>query len=87
MRRLNYRLGASYQTSYLYLKNTQLSDYFVSAGLGIPVGIGRLSSMVNVSAQYGVMGSANADLIKQNYWRINFGFTFCDRWFQKFRYD
>lgn len=87
VRRLNYRLGVSYQTSYLYLKNTQLSDYFVSAGLGIPVGIGRLSSMVNVSAQYGVMGSANADLIKQNYWRINFGFTFCDRWFQKFRYD
>ncbi len=86
-RRINYRLGFSYQTGYLYVKNSLVSDYFVSAGLGIPVGIGRLSSMVNVSAQYGVMGSTNPELIKQNYWRINFGFTFCDRWFQKFRYD
>jgi hypothetical protein len=86
-KRVNYRLGVSYQTGYLYLKNSLLTDYFVSAGVGLPVGIGRLSSMVNVSAQYGIMSTGIGTLISQNYWRINFGFTFCDRWFQKFRYD
>lgn len=86
-RKLNYRLGASYQTGYIYLKNTQISDYSISAGVGFPVGIGRLSSMVNISGQFGTVGFASPDLIKQNYWRVNFGFTFCDRWFQKFRYD
>jgi hypothetical protein len=86
-RRLNYRFGASYQTGYISIRNTVLSNAFVSAGVGIPVGIGRISSMVNVGAQYGQMGTTANNLVKENYWRINFGFTFCDRWFQKYRYD
>jgi hypothetical protein len=59
----------------------------VTAGVGLPVGIGQASSMVNVAVQYGQMGSLSNNLVKENYWRINFGFTFSDRWFQKFRYD
>ena len=86
-RKLNYRLGASYETGHIKIGNVNISDYYVSAGLGLPVGIGRLSSMVNVSAQYGRMGTTQNDLLRENYWRIHFGFTFCDRWFQKFRYD
>lgn len=86
-RKLNYRFGVNYQTGYISVKNTVVSSYAVSAGVGFPVGIGRLSSMVNVSAQYGQMGSTGNNLIKENYWKINFGFTFSDRWFQKFRYD
>jgi hypothetical protein len=87
LRRVNYRFGFSYQTGYIKIQNAVVSDYFISAGIGLPVGIGRLSSMVNVSAQYGQMGSPNPALLKQNYYRINFGFTFCDKWFQKYRYD
>jgi hypothetical protein len=86
-RKLHYRLGFSYQTGYINLSNTLISGYFVSAGLGLPVGVGRLSSMVNVSAQYGKTGTTANGLLSENYWRVNFGFTFCDRWFQKFRYD
>jgi hypothetical protein len=86
-RKLNYRVGASYETGYIKIGNTTISDYYVSAGIGLPVGIGRLSSMVNVSAQYGRVGTTNNNLLRENYWRIHFGFTFCDRWFQKFRYD
>lgn len=87
MRKVNYRFGASYQTGYISVNNTTLSNFYVSAGVGLPVGIGRLSSMVNISAQYGQMGTTANSLIKENYWRIHFGFTFSDRWFQKFRYD
>lgn len=86
-KRINYRLGVSYQTGFIQLQNTLISDYSVTAGLGLPVGIGRLSSMVNLSVQYGQMGTASNNLIKENYLRFNFGFTFCDRWFQKFKYD
>jgi hypothetical protein len=87
LRKVNYRLGLSYQTGYIHVKNSYISDYSVSLGVGLPVGIGRLSSMVNVSAQYGRMGATDPTLISHNYFRVNFGFTFCDRWFQKFRYD
>lgn len=86
-KRINYRLGASYETGYINLKGNDMRTYMVSAGLGLPVGIGRLSSMVNVSLQYGQMGTLDNNLTRENFWRVNFGFTFCDRWFQKFRYD
>lgn len=86
-RQVNYRFGLSYNTGYIDLKNTRINNYAISAGVGLPVGIGRLSSMVNISAQYGQTGSVNNDLLKENYWRVSFGFTFSDRWFQKFRYD
>ncbi|PBQ32701.1 hypothetical protein CNR22_13265 [Sphingobacteriaceae bacterium] len=86
-RKVNYRIGASYQTGYLSIEDNLISDYSVSLGIGLPVGINRISSMVNVSAQYGFMGSSDPSILKQNYWRVNFGFTFCDRWFQKYRED
>ena len=87
-RRITYRLGANYNTGFIQLNNNALvTSYAVTAGLGLPVGLGRLSSMVNISAQYGKMGPADNSSTKENYLRINFGFTFCDRWFQKFKYD
>lgn len=87
LKRINYRLGVSYQSGYINLKNTLISNYAVTAGLGFPVGIGRLSSMVNLSVQYGQMGTSTNNLTRENYIRFNFGFTFSDRWFQKIRYD
>ena len=86
-KKVNYRIGCSYQTGYINIRNTVVSDKYVSLGVGIPVGIGRLSSMVNISGQLGQMGTTANNLLKQNYFRVNFGFTFSDRWFQKFRYD
>lgn len=87
LRKINYRFGLNYNTGFIELKNTLISSYGISAGVGLPVGIGQLSSMVNVGVQYGQTGSLNNNLVKDNYWRISFGFTFSDRWFQKFRYD
>lgn len=81
---INYRVGVSYQTGYISINNVLVSDYALSAGLGLPVGIGRRSSMVHVGVQVGQMGGQGEGLIRQNYLRFNFGFTFCDRWFQKY---
>ena len=83
-KRINYRCGFSYQSGYINVQNSTIPVYAASLGLGIPVGIGRVSSMVNICAQYGQTGGK---LLKENFWRINLGFTFSDRWFQKFRYD
>jgi hypothetical protein len=91
-RRMQYRFGATYNTGYINLSNTSnktvlVSNYAVSAGLGIPVGIDRRSSMVNVALQYGRLGPADKNYLMENYFRVYFGFTFNDRWFRKFRYD
>lgn len=87
LKRINYRAGVSYHSGYLNINNSTIGTYAVSFGIGVPVGTGRMSSMVNISAQYGQTGFGNNSLIKENFWRIYFGFTFSDRWFQKFRYD
>ena len=87
-RKVNYRLGANYQSGFIQLVSGELvSSYAVSAGIGLPVGIGRLNSMVNISGQYGQTGPMTGVGTKENFWRVTFGFNFSDRWFQKFRYD
>jgi hypothetical protein len=86
-RRMNYRFGVNYNTGFIKLENTPISSYAITAGVGLPVGISQLTSMVNVSVAYGQVGTLNNNLIKDNFWRVSFGFTFSDRWFQKVRYD
>jgi hypothetical protein len=89
VKRIQYRVGVSYSDGYLDLKNTPISNYFVSAGLGLPVGIGRFDdiAVVNISLQYGKMGTLNNNLLQEDYTRIVLGFTFNKRWFIKFKYD
>lgn len=89
IRRIQYRLGVSYSDGYLDLKNTAISNYFVSAGLGLPVGIGRFDdiAVINISAQYGKMGTVTNNLLQEDYVRLVLGFTFNKRWFIKYKYD
>lgn len=89
IKRVQYRLGVSYSDGYLDLKNTSISNYFVSAGLGLPVGIGRFDdiAVVNISAQYGRMGTISNSLLQEEYVRLVLGFTFNKRWFIKYKYD
>lgn len=90
--RTQYRVGAFYNTGYLDIKNTLITTYGVTAGLSLPVGIRTGTGLVNLGVQYGQNGSQSNNLMKENFWRINFGFTFNstyfdDLWFRKFRYD
>jgi hypothetical protein len=87
IRRMQYRIGATYSNGFLDLKNTPINNYAVTVGLGLPVGIYRQFSVVNLSAQFGQTGSVNNGLIREKYIRIVVGFTFNDVWFKKFRYD
>jgi hypothetical protein len=87
IKRIQYRIGASYSNGYLELKNTRIDNYSVTVGLGLPVGLFRSWSMVHVSAQFGKMGSVSNQLVQERYARIIVGFTFNDRWFIKYKYD
>ncbi len=88
-KRVHYRFGATYNNGFLDIKNTPITNYAITAGLGLPVGIGRFDDLavVNISAQYGKTGSLSNNLIKEDYWRIILGFTFNKRWFIKYKYD
>jgi len=86
-KRTYYRVGGRYNTGYLFLKGNQISEYAVSAGLGLPVGRYKWATYINVSAEYGVGGTTNNQLVKETFLRFVVGFTFNDRWFIKPKYD
>lgn len=87
LKRIQYRIGGFYSTGALELKNTQINNYAITFGFGLPVGINRQFSVVNISAQLGELGSINNNLIRERYAKIIIGFTFNDKWFNKLRYD
>lgn len=87
LKRVQYRIGFSYNSGSIELKNTPVTNMAITAGLGLPVGLFRSFAMVNISAQFGQMGTTTNSLIQEKYCRLIIGFTFNDKWFNKFRYD
>ena len=86
-KRTMYRLGARYNTGYLFLNGNHIGEYAVSAGLGLPVGRYRLLTIVNLSAEYGTAGTLQNNLVQEKFIRFVAGFTFNDKWFVKPKYD
>ena len=84
-KRIRYRLGASYATSYIKINGVDGPDEIsVSAGFGIPIAnIFNNRSLLNVSAQW-IRQDART-FIKENTFRINVGLTFNERWFAKWK--
>ncbi len=89
MKRVQYRLGVGYTNGYLDLKNTPVTNLYVTAGLGLPVGLGRATdrAVVNITAQFGKLGTTSNNLLQEQYARIILGFTFNNRWFIRPKYD
>jgi hypothetical protein len=91
-KRTQYRAGAFYNSGFLDINKTLITTYGVSAGLSLPIGIRSGTGLMNIGVQYGVTGTHNNNLIKENFIHVNFGFTFNstyleDLWFRKFKYD
>ena len=95
IKRIHYRIGGSFSNGYLDLKNTRINHYFVSLGLGLPVGAAKYDArgrcdeigVVNLSVQFGQNGTTTNQLLKEEFIKFNLGFTFNKRWFIKYKYD
>lgn len=87
LKRVHYRLGASYATNYLKINGIDgPKEYSVSAGFGIPI-VNNYNnrSLLNISAQW-VRQDSKA-FITENSFRINVGLTFNERWFAKWKME
>ncbi len=83
--RIHYRIGASYVTPYVNIAGKEGPRYIsASLGFGIPI-INTLNnrSWLNISADW--INRYAHDMINENIFRINIGFTFNERWFAKFK--
>ena len=84
---VHYRLGAGYATPYYYINGKEgPKELSVSAGFGIPiVNMHNNRSVLNISGQW--VRSSAKDFVTENYFRINIGITFNERWFMKWKVD
>lgn len=85
--RVRIRLGASYNTPYITVNGIDgPKEYSLSFGLGLPIINGwNNRSMLNISAQW--TRADSSQLITENSFRINIGFTFNERWFMKWKVE
>ncbi|MGH2574319.1 MAG: OmpP1/FadL family transporter [Ignavibacteria bacterium] len=75
-----YRLGASYTSDYLRLKDKSINSYGVHAGLSLP--ISRLNS-VDLSFNYSTRGTTSDGLIKDDVFKIGASINIGELWFLK----
>jgi len=76
---VNYRAGFRFEKTYLTIGDNNLDEMAFTIGLGLPI----KRTTVNVSYEYGIIGTISNSGIRENYHRINLGFSLKDWWFQK----
>jgi hypothetical protein len=80
-----YRFGFKNSALPYYLNNTQILENAVTMGFGFP--LRKAVSTVNIGMELGRRGTTLYNLVKENYFMINVGFTINDRWFIKSKYE
>jgi hypothetical protein len=83
--RVQYRFGGSYESSYLILNGNQIKGYAATAGIGLP--LGRSRTELNISGEFGKLGTTANNLIKETYAKITIHLMLHDRWFFKQKFD
>lgn len=85
---VDYRAGAHFDKTYIYVGNTSIKQFGVSAGLGLPLARnGSSFYKINVSAEYGQRGTVANGLVRENYFNFHLGFTLNDKWFTRYKFD
>ncbi len=89
---IEYRLGGFYENTPYSVGGTQLKDYGITIGFGLPIRARNLApgeqknTMVNIGAVLGRRGSLDNGLIQESYLNLYLGLTLNDKWFNKIKY-
>jgi len=83
--RVTYRMGLRYNQTYLYLRNTQINEFGISFGFGLP--LPRSYSTINLGFEIGRRGTTANGLIQENYLKFTLGVAIRETWFIKRRYN
>jgi hypothetical protein len=89
IQKIQYRFGGHYTKTYVTLNSTDINDYGVSFGFGLPViNKDRIQKAVlQLGFEAGQKGTTNNNLLKQQYLRFHLGITLNESWFFKRKYD
>lgn len=81
------RIGAKYSTGYMQINNTNISEFAVSFGLGLPFKTFNSKCALNLIFEYGSMGSTKNNLIRQNYFQVGLNLILVERWYQRVKLE
>ena len=87
LQRIKYSMGVSYSTPYYKVNGvTGPREFGVSAGFCFPLSKqSNSNSLLNISAQWINVSASSSSLITENYFRLNVGITFNEKWFMKWK--
>jgi len=78
-----WRAGLSYEITQYLMNGQDIKQYSVFGGFSIPLGIGN---SFDLGLQYSIRGTTDYNLVKENFYKINFGISFGELWFLKSQY-
>ena len=87
LQRVRYRAGVGMATPYYYINGKEgPKELSASIGFGIPIMNGYNNrSILSISGQY--LHRSADNMIKENIFRLNIGFTFNEKWFAKWKVE
>lgn len=89
-KRVDYRLGLSYDKTYIQISNQDIKQKSISVGLGLPLSSFARDTFykMNITAELGERGTVNNGLLQEKFINIHLGFTLNDyTWFRRFRFN
>ncbi len=82
--RVSVRAGAYYQSGYLRLNGSDISEYGLTAGVGLPIGP---ESKLDLGVQVGRRGTTTSGLQQDTFVRVSVGVSASEVWFMQFQED
>jgi len=76
-----YRFGAGFHQTYLMMKGEPINEYFVTGGIGLPIGP---DARLNLGIQAGIRGTTSNALQRDTFVRLGLTFSASEEWFLSF---
>ena len=81
---VHYRFGFRYEHLGIKFAETELKEYAISMGFGLPLRKSR--TMVNLGFELGQDGTIQNGLIQERFFRVMLGISIKETWFRKSKY-
>jgi len=81
---VHYRVGFRYEHLGIKFADTELKEYAISLGFGLP--LRKSKTMVNLGFELGQNGTIQNGLIQERFFRVLLGISIKETWFRKSKY-
>jgi hypothetical protein len=76
-----WRAGLSYEQTQYIFNTTGIDQYSVFGGFTYPLGV---DNTLDLGIQYGIRGSQESNILKENFVKLYLGISFGELWFMRY---